>query len=214
MTNLRLTSQLQAHSTRSALGGFFAFFTERFALEISIITDAVTRLFFPAEETTLGVVAAARAFRRVADVVVGEASITASHAAGETFLATNGAVLVITFRAAALMASAGGRCVVISDGAERTITAQQSLLTALSAEGAVAALSNLTTSQAKTDVTTRTGTDLDAVSVAGHHFTGSADRSAGASLGTYGKRAATVFAVCSTFASVVVVAGCADRCGV
>ena len=214
MTNLRLTSQLQAHSTRSALSRFFALFTERFALEIRCVTDAVTRLFFPAEETTLGVFAAARALSRVADIFVGEAGVTAGHAAGESVLATDGAVLIVTLGAAALMASTGGRCVVVSDGAERTISAQNRLLAALSAEGARAAFRNLTTGKAKTDITTRASADLDAVTVASHHFTGSADRSTGAGLGTHGERAATVGAVCAAFARVVVVAGCADWCGV
>ena len=214
MTNLRLTSQLQAHSTRSALSRFFALFTERFALELRSVTDAVTGLFFPAEETTLGVVTAARAFSGVADIFVSQAGVTASHAAGEPFLATDGAVLVITLWAAALMASTGGRCVVVSDGAERTITTQNRLLTALSAEGASAAFWNLTTGKAKTDIAALASVDLDAVTVASHHFTGSADRSASTGLGTHGKRADTIGAVCSAFAWVVVVAGRADRCGI
>ena len=94
----------------------FAFFAEGFARKLWVITDAVTRFFFPTEEATFGVLAAAGTLCRVADVIVSKACITASHAAGETFFAADRAVLIRTFGAAALMASTSGRRIVIEIG--------------------------------------------------------------------------------------------------
>ena len=123
----------------------FAFFAEGFARKLWVVTDAVARFFFPTEEATFGVLAAAHTLCRVADVIVRKAGIAASHAAGETFFAADGAVLVRTFRTAALMAGAGGRRIVIGNRTERAITTAHRLLRTFRTKGASAAFGNLTT---------------------------------------------------------------------
>ena len=192
--------------------GVVAFFAKCLTGQFSVVTHTVCRLFFPTEETTFGVLGAAISLRRVADVIVADASITTGVGAGGAFGASHRTVL--TFGATALMATAGAGVGFVGDGAKRTTTTPFVFFAALSVKATVSAEPNMAASQAKAYPLVLACTNFHAVTVAGHHLAGTRDGFAGPGLGAFKQGAMAVGASSTTFARSVVITSSTGRSGV